>query len=71
MDRKGSEFAFLQEKFPPISLEKHKPGIFDGPQIRELMKYPMMTKHRVKLNCLPVTEVSNYKPSGKPPECRI
>ena len=40
MDREGSGFAFLQ-KFPQISTEKVKAGIFDGPQIREIMKDPM------------------------------
>ena len=41
MDREGSGFAFLQEKFPRISMKKLKVGIYDGPQIRELMKDPM------------------------------
>ena len=36
----GSRFAFCQ-KFPQISMEKLKAAIFDGPQIRELMKNPM------------------------------
>ena len=40
MDREGSGFTFLLEKFQRISMEKH--GIFDGPQIRELMKDPMI-----------------------------
>ena len=38
MDRKGRGFTFLQQKFPRVSFEKLKAGIFDGPQIRELMK---------------------------------
>ena len=29
IDREGSGFAFLQEKFPRISFEKLKAGIFD------------------------------------------
>ena len=37
MDKKGSKFAFLQERFPQISMEKLKAGIFDSPQIREFM----------------------------------
>ena len=41
MDRGGSGFTFLQKKFPRISMEELKVGIFDGPQIRELMKDPM------------------------------
>ena len=38
MDRKGKGFTFLQQRFPRVSLEKLKAGIFDGPQIREFMK---------------------------------
>ena len=41
MDRKGSNFDLLQEKFPRIWMEKLKAGIFDGLQIGELMKDPM------------------------------
>ena len=41
MDRESSESAFLQEKFPGISMEKLKASIFHGSQIRELMKDPM------------------------------
>ena len=40
-DREGSGFAFLLEKLPRISMEKLKVGIFNGPQIRKLMKDPM------------------------------
>ena len=36
MDSEGSGFAFRQ-KFPQISMEKHKAGIFDGYQIKELI----------------------------------
>ena len=39
-DRECNGFVFLPEKFPQIS----KQGIFDGPQIRELMKDPMFYK---------------------------
>ena len=38
MDREGSGFSFLQEKFSQISMEKLKVSIFDSPQIRELKK---------------------------------
>ena len=41
MDRESSWFTFLQKKIPPISMKKLKSGIFEGPQIRELMKDPM------------------------------
>ena len=43
MDMEGSMFAFLQ-KFLQISMEKLKAGIFDSPQIRELMKDPIFDK---------------------------
>ena len=38
MDKEGSGFAFLQEKFPQTSMEKLKAGINDSPLIKELMK---------------------------------
>ena len=38
MDRDGSAFIFLKNKFPRISEAKLKEGLFVGPQIRELMK---------------------------------
>ena len=41
MDREGRGFAFLQENFPWINMGKLKAGIFDSPQIRELIKDPM------------------------------
>ena len=40
MDREGFGFAFLR-KLVRISMEKLKAGIFDSPQIRELMNDPM------------------------------
>ena len=46
MDREGSGFAFLQEKFPKISIEKFKADIFDGPQIRKLTKDPIFDEVR-------------------------
>ena len=41
MEWEGRGFAFLQQKFHRISFEELKAGIFDGPQIRELMKDSM------------------------------
>ena len=38
LDREGGGFAFLHQKFKQISMENLKAGIFDGPQIRELIK---------------------------------
>ena len=47
IDREGSGFAFLQEKF--LSMEKLKAGIFDGPQIREPMKDPKFNEALSKI----------------------
>ena len=41
IDREDRRFTFLQQRFPRISLEKLKAGIFVGHQIRELMKDSM------------------------------
>jgi hypothetical protein len=38
MDKNGSGFLYLKEKFPKISDAKIKEGIFVGPQIRQIMK---------------------------------
>ena len=38
LDREGCEFAFLHRKFQQKITEKIKAGIFDGPQIRKLIK---------------------------------
>ena len=38
LDKKGRFVAFIKNKFPRISEAKLEAGIFDGPQIRELMK---------------------------------
>ncbi|GFV66046.1 uncharacterized protein TNCV_1440531 [Trichonephila clavipes] len=38
LDKSGECFNFLSRKFPGLSIEKLKSGIFDGPQIRQLVK---------------------------------
>lgn len=38
LDKKGRAFAFIKDKFSRISEAKLEAGIFDGPQIRELLK---------------------------------
>lgn len=38
LNKEGKCFQYLCEKFPQISTEKLKAGIFDGPQIRTAMK---------------------------------
>ena len=47
MDKEGSGLAFLQ-KFPWISMEKLNAGIFDGPQIRELIKDPIFDGPQIR-----------------------
>jgi len=38
MDKTGSGFEYMRNKFPNVSDAKIKEGIFIGPQIRELMQ---------------------------------
>ena len=38
LTRDGTCFGYICRKFPGLSMEKVKAGIFDGPQIRELMR---------------------------------
>jgi len=45
LNKESDCFAYLCEKFPALSIEKLRAGIFDGPQIRHLMqdKYFLLT----------------------------
>ncbi|CAK8691493.1 unnamed protein product [Clavelina lepadiformis] len=38
LDKHGACFGYICQKFPALSNEKLKAGIFDGPKIRQLMK---------------------------------
>jgi hypothetical protein len=40
LDRNGPAFSFLCEKFPRLSTEKIKAGVFIGPQISQLSRDP-------------------------------
>ena len=40
LDKESRAFVFLKQKFPRVSEAKLTAGIFDGPQIRELLKDP-------------------------------
>lgn len=40
LDKTGPCFAYIGRKMPQLSSEKLKAGIFDGPQIRQLIKDP-------------------------------
>lgn len=44
LDKSGECFNFLSRKFPGLSTEKLKAGIFEGPQIRQLVKDPNFVK---------------------------
>ena len=39
LDKKGKAFAYLYQKFDQKSMDKIKAGLFDGPEIRKLVKY--------------------------------
>ena len=73
MDRKGSRFAFLQEKIPWTSMEKLKAGLIwwlsNKRTLEEL--YVWWTTEKSWIVHLAVSEVSSYKLPGKPLECRI
>ena len=70
MDTEGSGFAFLQ-KFPWISMEKLKAGIFDGSQIIHGGPNVWQSTEQSWTVQQAVTEVSSYKLPGKPAKCRI
>ena len=38
LDKDGACFSYISNAFPGLSEEKKKAGIFDGPQIRKLMR---------------------------------
>ena len=38
LNKEGACFEYIQQKFPYMSVEKVKKGVFVGPQIRKLIK---------------------------------
>ena len=40
LDKDGSCFTYLCRAFPGLTIEKLKGGIFDGPQVRQLIRDP-------------------------------
>ena len=52
LNKDGDCFKYICRQFPGLSIEKAKGGIFDGPQIRTLMRDSDFTNHmnRVELN---------------------
>ena len=71
LDTKDREFAFLHQKFQQKSMEKIKAGIFDGPQIRELIKdtsfddalNPAELSAWLSLKCLITNFLDNHRSS--------
>ncbi|GFT20545.1 uncharacterized protein TNCV_2183821 [Trichonephila clavipes] len=49
LDKSGECFNFLSRKFPGLSIEKLKAGIFDGPQIRQLVKGSNFVKSMIEV----------------------
>ena len=45
LDKHGDCFNYIVKKFPGLSMEKIKAGIFDGPQIRKLIQDQAFTSH--------------------------
>ena len=45
LDKHGDCFNYIVKKFPGLSMEKMKAGIFDGPQIRKLIQDQPFTSH--------------------------
>ena len=45
LDKHGSCFNYIVQKFPGLSMEKLKAGIFDGPQIRKLIQDQAFTSY--------------------------
>ena len=40
LDKDGNYFTYLCQDFPGLTMEMLKAGIFDGPQIRQLIRDP-------------------------------
>ena len=49
LDRSGKCFSYITRTFPALSTEKIKAGIFDGPQIRRLIKDSNFTGSMTRL----------------------
>lgn len=64
LPRGGPCFEYLKQKFPRLSTEKLKAGIFDGPQIRQLINDPQFMKSMNELEsnawCSFVEVVKNF-----------
>ena len=74
LDKHGSCFNNIVQKFPGLSMKKPKEGIFDGPQIRKLIQDQALTAYMTAVESaawcsyvsvvrefLGNTEASNYQ----------
>ena len=64
-NREGRGFAFLLEKSLRISMEKLKGGIFDGLQIKELIKIPIFDEALSEAKLSVVTNILGNHRSAK------
>lgn len=51
LDKSGACYMYICSKFPQITNEKLKSGIFDGPQIRVLFNDPQFICHMTSVEC--------------------
>ena len=61
----GSGFTFLHKKFPRMSKKKLKASIFDGPQIRKLMKGSVFDEPLSEVKLPTANGINSYKLPGK------
>ena len=69
LDKDGDCFTYLCQAFPGLTMEKLKAGIFDGPQIRQLIRDPQfensMNKVELEVWKTFVLVVKNFLGSNK------
>lgn len=72
LDKNGVCFKYVCQKFPALSMEKLKAGIFDGPQIRTLIKDTEFVAHMTQIESEAwlsfVLVVKNFLGNHKAPE---
>ena len=49
LDKNGDRFRYIRSRFPGTSYEKVRAGIFDGPQIRTLIRDPAFVLHMTEV----------------------
>ena len=73
LDKDGGCFAYLCHAFPGLTTEKLKAGIFDGPQLRKLIRDPEFenSMNKVELEAWKafVLVVKNFLGNNKASNC--